>query len=988
MGRKSDIQRILSEKLDKLRTREEKTQIEVDALVSGKKNPVKSDFGLQCVDILKDIMSDVESSGADELRDKKKRVVQLQDYIEQSNLGKKEKEKLKQVSKKVQATLSSAITKKDGILKKATDIIGSLSVDVESVMSSAFGNDPILNLLGKGLQSGGSFAARKIKDGVQRSREKASSQRQSAKKDAESLLGKATKFIPSGGRPSGGDSPLSIPGGSGPGGGGSNEQFEANLQSIQDGISSILKITQDITSPIMKLSSDVRSMLGVIRKNVELATDMEERNRLMQEEQRREMRRITDHLKMGSGLGADSKGSQASEDGGFGITDFLIGEMVSQLLFKVVGKTWSVVKGMYGVAKFGTRVGMRALGIIRRGGLRQGLKFARRAFSMGLGKAGLMTGAKGLGKIPILGQILSPLLALLDGFEGASKAKEMGVSKGAGFLGFLFGGSFANKIINSIFQGLTWATIGGTIGTFIFPGPGTIIGAVLGGLIGVIAGYIGGEKLSKFFQSCFDWISGAFTWAWDMIKTAWDWSIGAIIKSAKWLGGKLLSAWKWVSGIAVGAWNTVTGAISDAWSWMKSAGETAWKTIEDYTGLSWDSITTGFSQGWETAKGYFSQAWGLITGTADSAWTLLSDGWNYVSTKFWEGVNTVKEIGGNLLSPIMEGVKKLKRWFVGVFDRFWGWVKKSSGWLGSFLGGDAPKDVVDPASESTEMPKAGDMPEASPPPAPSSDTTAPPPPGPASGPAPAPGPTPSSSSAGPAVLDATSDFMNYGGAEQLRVKMTGGNTDLVDINDTSTQRGQAFGGGKTHPGVLAFASAIQTALGMKLTRFTGFNDEYHQRSDKTKTSSHRRGLAMDFTLASAGLSSAAVEVVRAIAKRAGITPYIMDEYKRKSKGYTGDHIHVNFNSEADASKFLTHFSLKKNESQLPQMTPSDGNRSSAIQQINSAATTKSNVVKTVIAGGNKNIVSSREEAAMSSRIDSSPAPGYSSTGGAGAAMRS
>jgi hypothetical protein len=123
-----------------------------------------------------------------------------------------------------------------------------------------------------------------------------------------------------------------------------------------------------------------------------------------------------------------------------------------------------------------------------------------------------------------------------------------------------------------------------------------------------------------------------------------------------------------------------------------------------------------------------------------------------------------------------------------------------------------------------------------------------------------------------------------------------------NLNVSGGMNGQAFDGGETHEGTLALAKAIQgtsESKGISLNRFTAFNDEYHQGT----SSKHAKGLALDFTLNDAKQSAAAADMVRDLAKKAGVEAYVQDEYLNPSSRSTGGHIHSNFKSKEDADKF-------------------------------------------------------------------------------------
>ena len=137
----------------------------------------------------------------------------------------------------------------------------------------------------------------------------------------------------------------------------------------------------------------------------------------------------------------------------------------------------------------------------------------------------------------------------------------------------------------------------------------------------------------------------------------------------------------------------------------------------------------------------------------------------------------------------------------------------------------------------------------------------------------------------------------------LRIKGSSGQTQIGGS-------GQATGGGKSHKGVTDLAGMIQGNV-PGLTRFTAFNDNYHQASNK---SLHAKGLALDFTI-DGGKSAApkAAATVRRIIADAGVSPGgadVIDEYTSPSSKATAGHIHVEFNTE-DAAMEMAGGSLNE-----------------------------------------------------------------------------
>jgi len=96
-------------------------------------------------------------------------------------------------------------------------------------------------------------------------------------------------------------------------------------------------------------------------------------------------------------------------------------------------------------------------------------------------------------------------LAVKDGINGYFKSDEWGVSKIAGSIGGIFGGtgeagSFGNVSGNA----LKWGLIGAGLGSIV-PVIGTGIGFAAGALLGGILGWFGGEKIAKAVDAISDW---------------------------------------------------------------------------------------------------------------------------------------------------------------------------------------------------------------------------------------------------------------------------------------------------------------------------------------------------------------------------------------------------------------------------------------------------------------------------------------------------
>lgn len=101
---------------------------------------------------------------------------------------------------------------------------------------------------------------------------------------------------------------------------------------------------------------------------------------------------------------------------------------------------------------------------------------------------------------------------------------------------------------------------------------------------------------------------------------------------------------------------------------------------------------------------------------------------------------------------------------------------------------------------------------------------------------------------------------------------------------------QAYGGGKSKGYTVEFAHLVNSQMNSNIRYFSGFNDEYHQRVGSTGR--HVKGEAFDLVLKNGGESEKAVANLKKLAKDFGYNIAIVNEYKSKSKDFTGDHIHV------------------------------------------------------------------------------------------------
>lgn len=127
----------------------------------------------------------------------------------------------------------------------------------------------------------------------------------------------------------------------------------------------------------------------------------------------------------------------------------------------------------------------------------------------------------------------------------------------------------------------------------------------------------------------------------------------------------------------------------------------------------------------------------------------------------------------------------------------------------------------------------------------------------------------------------------------------------VDVDGLRVKSAESTAGGGHHPAIKRIGELIMANV-QNFNRFTALNDAWHKHNKPN--SKHTQGLAIDFTLTNgAAGSDAAVNVVKGLLQQAGLSPnefLVLNEYKRMSRGATGGHVHVGFQSVSAADKFM------------------------------------------------------------------------------------
>lgn len=170
------------------------------------------------------------------------------------------------------------------------------------------------------------------------------------------------------------------------------------------------------------------------------------------------------------------------------------------------------------------------------------------------------------------------------------------------------------------------------------------------------------------------------------------------------------------------------------------------------------------------------------------------------------------------------------------------------------------------------------------------------------------------------------------------------------------------GAGTTSIGTAALAASLQSEI-PGLDRFTAFNDTYHQLLGRG--SAHVRGQALDFTLKNAAESAAVSAQVRKKLADMGIDAKVIDEYANPSRGSTGGHIHVQFNS-ADAAARYSELASNGGRAAAASVTNRTSSSASSVTvgkvEITTQATDAEGIAKTIRPAIERNLLAAQAQA--------------------------
>lgn len=224
---------------------------------------------------------------------------------------------------------------------------------------------------------------------------------------------------------------------------------------------------------------------------------------------------------------------------------------------------------------------------------------------------------------------------------------------------------------------------------------GEFFGGIVNGIKGVFEGI--GEFLGGLFTAAWEAVKGAWEAAVDFFSGVWEGIQGVFSVVADVLGGFFSAAWDAIKavwdtvlgvfqGIADGihaAFEAVTGFLGEAFSsaWDLISG--VWDAAVGFFSGVWEGISGVFSSVAEWFGGIFSEAWEAVTSAWDGVTEFFSGIWEDITGVFSDVWDKFKEIGGDILEGIWNGIGDKIEWLKGkvsgVVDTIKGWFTGKSG---------------------------------------------------------------------------------------------------------------------------------------------------------------------------------------------------------------------------------------------------------------------------------------------------------------------
>lgn len=279
--------------------------------------------------------------------------------------------------------------------------------------------------------------------------------------------------------------------------------------------------------------------------------------------------------------------------------------------------------------------------------------------------------------------------AVVDFFSGVWEGIQNVFSTVAEVLGGFF--SAAWEAIQAVWSGVTsffsgvWEGIRG-----VFSAVADVLGGFFSAAVeaiqsawGVVVDFFSGiwEGIQGVFSSVAEVLGGFFRSAWEAVQGAWE------------------AAMDFFGGIAEGihsAFDTVTQFLGDAFSAAWDLIQSVWDSAVSFFQSVWDGISGAFSSAAEWFGDLFSRARSAVEAAWDSITGFFSDTWESIKNVFSDVWEKFKEIGGNIVTGLKDGI--LNAW------------SAFTGWLGEKVGGlvDFAKGILGIHSPSKEFAGIGE----------------------------------------------------------------------------------------------------------------------------------------------------------------------------------------------------------------------------------------------------------------------------------------
>lgn len=441
-------------------------------------------------------------------------------------------------------------------------------------------------------------------------------------------------------------------------------------------------------------------------------------------------------------------------------------------------------------------------------------------------------------------------------------------------------GRTASKFAGGLAGAWAGATAGAALGSVV-PVIGNIVGALLGGAGGLLGAYLGSDWVGEIYDaivSKFDFIGDAILSAWQYVINNWD-GIVDKFKNAIYHIGRLNRLFKYSFGRMV---EHITNWAASAWGGLKE---------------SWSGIAERFTSVWDNTTNFIANIWSsIVNGISDAAlffWNNLAPNW------FKDTFDNVSSYIKGLFQDVTNFFKKKWNDTINSVAKFFGMDVSEDG--DNLISQEEGKKIYaqdDNSSTATVTKDASLQTESGE----KQDSI--------QGYNPAPSDTRS-----PEEIAREYEKKVY----NLN-KLTDNKNVLNSLSDEAKEGlrqdvPESIAGGMAHAGTYGLILDTNQLLGNRVKKITAINDAYH--TVYNPNSKHNKGLAFDFTVEgvegitkeSARKTSDIVGTLRQQIKSMGLSDTdfsVVNEYDPGNRGEitTGGHIHVQFNSQEAADKYL------------------------------------------------------------------------------------